>query len=130
MFRRLIILLTFCFTPLLSQSIPLIEIDAEDTENIIHIDAKARAIDYEEAFRELYRQDPTAKIYAIVDGKSLDNIVNVQAMPEQTLVIFTIATRHRTFQQVAKTEEIEEFGTRGSTRSKIMVHFPNSNNQD
>lgn len=103
----------------------IVEVDAEDTENIVNIDMKARAADYEHAFRQLRRQDPTAKIYAVIGGESLDNIINVQVMPEQTLVVFTTSSRHRTFQKVAKTEEIEEFGTRGSARSKISLNFSN-----
>ena len=105
--------------------IPEVSIEPAPAVNIAtsaEVDLKGRVADYVRAFKELKESYRNEKVYAVVKGRSFDDIIEVRAMPNQTLIILTLKRKHYTTKQVVKVEDIEEFGIRESMKSNIKIY--------
>lgn len=96
----------------------------------VSISTYERGSDVAEAFDIMKNQSPEANIYAVVRGRSYDQICNITAMSNASLV--TIQYGNRCDQtEVVAVEDIERLGIRGSStrgagNSPIHVYFPQS----
>ena len=66
-------------------------------------------------------KEPGERAYAIVNGQRINNIVNIQAMGNGSLVAFTIDRKTREERMVVKTEDIELIEQVKKKRSSIRL---------
>ncbi len=96
--------------------------DHSQTEKTV-VEPKDRAEDFEEAFKALKRANPDAKIYAIVEGQSVEDVVDLQVMPNGTLLVLTIRYGRQEETRVVKVEEVDYLGHRGFKRES-PIRYP------
>ena len=102
-----------------------LDLENNDANTFLEVDSKGRARDFQAAFREMIKNESSARTYVVVDGRSIDRIADVRALPDETLVQLVIQRgRHQEY-RVVKVEDIEEFGTRGH-RANSPVTYPDA----
>lgn len=107
---------------------PRVFVEEDNLHKHTKINLDDRSGDIAEAFEKLlYSKAPDERIFVVVDGISYDGVIDVEAMENGTLLLFTIENHsRRCYNKVFKTEEIDEFGIRERRNSHIRVHFPSS----
>lgn len=79
----------------------------QPSKSIMIIDPKQRAMDYQKAWERLKQEKSTAKVFfELSDGSKLSNIIDMQLMPDNTLVIFRFSTPQGIRYQVVEIEDI------------------------
>ncbi|MBY0529789.1 MAG: hypothetical protein K2P51_06320 [Rhabdochlamydiaceae bacterium] len=71
------------------------------------IDPQARASDYLTAFEQLRKEKSTGKVYfQLVNGSMISNIIDMNLMPNSTMILFRFNTNQGIKLQTVKVEEI------------------------
>ncbi len=84
----------------------------DNDEEVLSDNDRQRAQDFKEAFDAIMIADPKAKVYAIINGMSIDKITGFQVMDNGTLIILTLRSGMREKKRVIRVEDIEELGQR------------------
>ncbi len=92
--------------------LPVYNMDHKDSSASSSISGTDRASDYEEAFKQLKEAFPQGRFYAIIGGISMDHIVDVKAMPKQSLLLIRTERKGKASAKVVKVEDIQELGMR------------------
>lgn len=101
-----------------------IEVDANDTQKHLQIDVKERAQDWKESFDSLREQDPDRDIYAIVKGRSIERITDLEVTANGNILMMTserIAGYPK--HHAVRLEDLEFLGHRQSDRSRVRVKW-------
>jgi hypothetical protein len=71
------------------------------------IDPQARASDYLTAFEQLRKEKSTGKVYfLLVNGSMISNIIDMNLMPNSTMILFRFNSTQGIKLQTVKVEEI------------------------
>lgn len=81
-------------------------------ESTGQVDPTKRAEDYAQAIHSILKEDPSARIYAIIKGVSLDRIIDFEVLPNGTVVKITYKAGIRRKQKLVPVEDIDEIGQR------------------
>lgn len=103
---------------------PNIHVDGDDVQKIMHLDSKGRADDWVEMYQRLREEYPNAKIYAIVDGQSLENVIGVEALGQNTLLKITTFSRSGPKSKSVKVEKMDDLGIRSYHPNKVRIFMP------
>lgn len=76
------------------------------------------------AFYALKEQEPQGKIYAIIQGQSVEGILDMEPLPNRTLIRISIERNHRIETRIVKVEEIESLAYRQLRRPKVKLQLP------
>ena len=67
----------------------------------------SRALDYQTAFEQLRKEKTAGKVYfQLTDGSSIANIIDMNIMPNSTLIVFRFNSSQGVRFQVVKVEDI------------------------
>ena len=105
-----------------------INIDPRNTAPA-EVDVPCRAQDLEEAFALMQDKHPDCSYFAIVKGRSIERIVDVEAMSNGTMLMFTMIHGLKEKTVLVKVEDVEEFGHRKGTRRHSPVQYPSGWNR-
>lgn len=88
-------------------SMPTPVMEGASVQNYMMISPSARALDYQTAFEQLRKEKTAGKVYfQLVDGSSIANIIDMNIMPNSTLIVFRFNSSQGVRFQVVKVEDI------------------------
>ena len=89
-----------------------VEWSSQLQDNHLKIDPKEGIADVEKAFRILREADPDANVFVIAGGVSINHVIDLQIMPNSTLVIVKHSFGNKEQSRVFRVEDISELGQR------------------
>lgn len=89
-----------------------IEWTPENDSSLKRIDPKERSQDFEAAFRSLREADSQANTFVIVEGISINHVVEFTVMPNATMVILKFKHGKAYKSKAVRIEDISELGQR------------------